>query len=41
MAEIGACGKSLERKVIHWEIGNPVDKKSIHLEVAKYGIPTK
>jgi hypothetical protein len=38
---IGAFRKIPERKVIYREIGNPVDKKSIHFEIAKSGIPTK
>jgi hypothetical protein len=38
---IGAFGKSPKRKVIHREIENPVEKKSIHFEIAKSKIPTK
>jgi hypothetical protein len=41
VVEIEAFGKSPERKVIHREIGNPVNKKSIHFEIAKSGISTK
>jgi hypothetical protein len=41
VAAIGAFGKSPERKVIHREIGNPRDKKSIHFGTAKSGVPTR
>lgn len=41
VATIRAFKKSYERKVIHREIRNPVDKKSKHFKVAKSGIPTK
>jgi hypothetical protein len=41
VAVMGACEKSSERKVIHREIGNPMDKKPIHFEISKSEIPTK
>jgi hypothetical protein len=38
---IEACGKSLERKIIHQGIGNPVDEKPIHFGIPKSEILTK
>jgi hypothetical protein len=44
--EIRALGRFFERKVVHrhygnWEIGNPVDKKSLQLGIAKSETPTR